>query len=86
MIVNFETRRGRHWSDAMTPDDADRLTTLEILTAEQERTIAELSMEIAGAWKAIDELTRRMDAMALRLTGVEEATAPDTPITKPPHW
>jgi SlyX protein len=86
MIVNFETRRGRHWSDAMTPDADERLTTLEILTAEQERTIAELSAEIAGAWKVIDDLTRRMDSVALRLSGVEEATAPDTPITKPPHW
>ena len=70
----------------MTTDADSRLTTLEILTAEQERTIAELSAEIAGAWKIIDDLTRRMDSMALRLTGIEEATAPDTPITKPPHW
>jgi len=70
----------------MTPDADERLTTLEILTAEQERTIAELSAEIASAWKVIDDLTRRMDAMSLRLSGVEEATAPDTPITKPPHW
>jgi len=72
--------------NTMTTDADSRLTTLEILTAEQERTIAELSAEIAGAWKIIDDLTRRMDAMALRLTGIEEATAPDTPITKPPHW
>jgi SlyX protein len=72
--------------NAMTTDADSRLTTLEILTAEQERTISELSAEIAGAWKIIDDLTRRMDAMALRLTGIEEATAPDTPITKPPHW
>lgn len=63
-----------------------RIVSLEILAAEQENTIAEMSAEIAKAWKMIDEMTRRIEAMQLRLAGVEEATAPDVPITKPPHW
>ena len=69
------------------PADADqRLTKLEMLAAEQEHTIGELSAEIAKAWKTIDALDKRVEQMALRLVGVEEATAPETPVTKPPHW
>ncbi len=63
-----------------------RLMKLEILAAEHEHTIAEMSAEIAKAWKTIEEMSRRMEAMQLRLTGVEEATAPETPVTRPPHW
>ncbi|MGB3501989.1 MAG: SlyX family protein [Mesorhizobium sp.] len=70
----------------MAQDVETRLTKLELLAAEQEHTIGELSAEIAKAWKIIDELTRRIEAMSLRLTGVEEATAPEVPVTKPPHW
>lgn len=67
-------------------DTDARITTLELLAAEQERTIQELSAEVSKAWAVIDDLARRLDAMGLRLTGIEEATAPDTPITRPPHW
>ncbi len=70
----------------MSPKKDERLTSLEMLAAEQERTIHELSAEIAKAWKTIDDLNRRVEAMALRLTGIEEATAPEIPVTKPPHW
>lgn len=70
----------------MSPEKDERLTSLEMLAAEQERTIHELSAEIANAWKTIDDLNRRVEAMALRLTGIEEATAPEIPVTKPPHW
>ncbi|SMH34242.1 SlyX family protein [Mesorhizobium australicum] len=70
----------------MTVETDERLTSLEVLAAEQERTIHELSAEIGKAWKTIDDLTRRLDAMSLRLTGLEEATAPEIPVTKPPHW
>ena len=67
-------------------DTDERITTLELLAAEQERTISELSAEMSKAWKTIDELNRRVEAMALRLTGIEEATAPEIPVTRPPQW
>jgi SlyX protein len=70
----------------MSANVESRLVKLEILAAEQEHTIAEMSAELTKAWKVIDEVTRRMEALQLRMTGIEEATAPDTPITKPPHW
>jgi len=65
---------------------ADRLTNLEIRTAEQERTIEELSGQIAGQWKTIDALKRRLDALTERFLTLEEQAAPDVPVTKPPHW
>jgi SlyX protein len=64
----------------------DRLTTLEMRTAEQEMTIEELSGQIAEQWKTIEGLRRKLDALADRFLVLEEQTAPDVPVTKPPHW
>jgi SlyX protein len=65
---------------------ADRLTTLEIRAAEQERTIEELSGQIAQQWKTIERMQKKLDALAERFLALEEQTAPDVPVTKPPHW
>ena len=65
---------------------ADRVTTLEIRAAEQERTIEELSGQIAAQWKAIDGIQRRLEALVQRFLALEERGAPDVPVTKPPHW
>lgn len=69
----------------MTMPD-DRLTTLEIRTAEQEKTIEELSGQIAEQWKVIERMQRKLDALADRFLALEEQAASDVPITKPPHW
>jgi SlyX protein len=39
---------------------ADRLTTLEIRNAEQERTIEELSGQVGEQWKVIDRLEKKL--------------------------
>ncbi len=65
---------------------ADRLTTLEIRTAEQERTIEELSGQLAEQWKTIDRMQKKLDALTERFLALEEQTAPDVPVTKPPRW
>lgn len=65
---------------------ADRLTTLEIRTAEQERTIEELSAQIAEQWKVIDRLQKKVDVLTERFLALEERSASDVPVTKPPHW
>ncbi len=64
----------------MTMPD-DRLTTLEIRAAEQEKTIEELSGQIAEQWRVIERMQRKLDALTERFLA-----APDVPITKPPHW
>lgn len=64
----------------------ERLTQLEILAAEQERTIAELSDQIAAQWKTIDSMQRKLDALTQRFLALEEQAAPEIPVTRPPHW
>jgi SlyX protein len=65
---------------------ADRLMTLEIRAAEQEKTIEELSGQIAEQWKVIERLQKKLDALATRFLALEEQTAPPIEATKPPHW
>ena len=65
---------------------ADRLTTLEIRAAEQEKTIEELSGQIAEQWKVIDRMQKKLDALTERFLTLEEQARPDIPVTKPPHW
>jgi SlyX protein len=65
---------------------ADRLTTLEIRSAEQDKTIEELSGQIAEQWKVIDRLSKKLDALTERFLTLEEQAAPGHEITRPPHW
>ncbi|MDH6230653.1 SlyX protein [Mesorhizobium soli] len=69
----------------MTAPD-ERLTALEIRAAEQEKTIEELSGQIAEQWKVIDRLQRKLDALTDRFLVLEEQTSPGHEATKPPHW
>lgn len=64
----------------------DRLITLEIRAAEQDKTIEELSGQIAEQWKVIDHLTKKLAALTERFLTLEEQTAPGHEITRPPHW
>jgi SlyX protein len=65
---------------------SERLTTLEIRAVEQERTIEELSAQVADQWKAIERMQKKLDALTERFLALEEHSAPDVPVTKPPHW
>jgi len=65
---------------------SERLTTLEIRIAEQDKTIDELSEQIAEQWKVIERMQRKLDTLTERFLALEEQSAPDIPITKPPHW
>lgn len=65
---------------------ADRLTTLEIRATEQEKTIEELSGQIAEQWKVIERMQRKLDSLTDRFLALEEQTGDEVPVTKPPHW
>ena len=65
---------------------ADRLTTLEIRFAEAERTIEELSGQIAEQWMVILAMQKKLDTLSTRFVALEEQSAPDVPVTRPPHW
>jgi SlyX protein len=70
----------------MMAEEEERLTRLEIAVALQEKTIGELSEEIAGQWKTIERMRRKLGALAERFLELEEQSRPETPVTKPPHW
>lgn len=64
----------------------ERITELEIRLAQQEKTIDELSSVVTEQWKTIDQLSKKLNALTDRFLLLEEQTAPDVPVTKPPHW
>lgn len=63
-----------------------RLVQLEIMVAEQEKTIAELSDQLTEQWKTMEKQQRKLDALVKRFLELEEQVTPDIPVTKPPHW
>ncbi|MBO6900706.1 MAG: SlyX family protein [Rhizobiaceae bacterium] len=70
----------------MTDDTDERITRLEILVAEQERTIAELSDQLQEQWATTEKMRKKLDALTERFLALEEQTLPETPVTKPPHY
>lgn len=64
----------------------DRVARLEMIVAEQERTIEDLSGQIAEQWTVIEALRRKLDLLTVRFLAVEEQSGADVPVTKPPHW
>ena len=70
----------------MSAPEDERLVALEIRHAEQERTIADLSDQLARQWKTIERMQRKLDALTERFLALEERAAPEIPVTKPPHW
>ncbi|WP_157019324.1 SlyX family protein [Mesorhizobium xinjiangense] len=66
--------------------DPERLARLEMIATEQERTIEELSGQLAAQWTVIDRLEKRLAALTQRLLELEEQNAPDVPVTRPPHY
>ena len=66
--------------------EGERLTQLEVIVAEQERTIADLSAQVAEQWAAMDRMRKKLDALTRRFLALEERTQPETPVTKPPHY
>jgi SlyX protein len=54
--------------------------------AEQERTIEELSGQIAEQWKVIERMQRKLDVLTTRFLALEEHATPAPEATKPPHW
>ena len=57
----------------------ERLTRLEILVTEQEKTVEELSGQIAEQWKVIEAMRRKLNTLTDRFLVLEEQTAPMFP-------
>ena len=56
----------------------DRLEKLEILTAEQEKTIEELSDQIARQWELIERMQKKLELLTERFLALEERAAPES--------
>lgn len=64
----------------------DRIAELEMRIADHEKTIGDLSDVIAAQWKEIDALTGKLEQLSKRFAALEDLSAPDVPVTRPPHW
>ncbi len=67
-------------------DADDRLVALEMRTAEQDKTVEELSAQIAEQWTVIERLRKQVEALTERLLEFEHQNASEVPVAKPPHW
>ena len=65
---------------------SDRIAALEEAVAHHERTIEELSGQIAEQWKTIDGLRRVIERMGERIEGLEAGSGEPAPVTRPPHY
>lgn len=63
----------------------DRTAVLEEAVAHHERTIEELSGQIAEQWKTIDGLKRVVERLGERIEVLETGYG-DVPVTRPPHY
>ncbi|RST87758.1 hypothetical protein EJC49_03875 [Aquibium carbonis] len=67
-------------------NEDDRVARLEMIVAEQERTIEDLSGQLAEQWVVVEKMRKKLDLLTERFLAVEERTGSDVPVTKPPHW
>ena len=63
-----------------------RITELEMIAAEQARTIDELSGMVAEQWKTIDAMRKNLEEISERFHAVGETTPGRPENVKPPHW
>ncbi len=70
----------------MTQELQTRLDSLEAHVAEQERTIQDMSDEMAKQWTRLDAASAKLDRLLDRIRALEgRADAPDDD-TPPPHY
>jgi SlyX protein len=63
-----------------------RITELEMIAADQARTVDDLSSMIAQQWKVIEAMRKRLDEMSERFHSAEENALGRPENVKPPHW
>ena len=63
-----------------------RISEMEEILAHHEKTIEELSSQLAGQWQNITEMERKIYVLTNRLIAVEDTSLETPEITKPPHY
>ncbi len=67
-------------------DSIGRMAALEERIAHQDRTIEELSDQLAEQWKVVEQMRTKLDHLAERFLVVEENSLEAPAITRPPHY
>lgn len=67
-------------------DSSARIAALEERAAHQDRTIEELSDQLAEQWKIVEQLRTKLDRLTERFLVLEESALEAPPITRPPHY
>lgn len=67
-------------------DHSGRIAALEEHIAHQDRTIEELSDQLAAQWKVLEQMRAKLDQLADRFLVLEENALEAPPITRPPHY
>lgn len=70
----------------MSSDTESRMIRLEETVAHQARMLEELSAELAGQWKLIEQMRTKLERLTERFLELEEQSLSAPPITKPPHY
>lgn len=69
--------------------DADthlRIANLEERVAHQDRTIEELSDQLAEQWRVVEQVRAKLDRLTERFLTLEESSLDAPAITRPPHY
>ncbi|WP_405030147.1 SlyX family protein [Mycoplana sp. BE70] len=67
-------------------DSSGRIAALEEHIAHQDRTIEELSGQMAEQWKVVEQMRTKLDRLTERFLVLEESSLEAPPITRPPHY
>ncbi len=70
----------------VSPSLEDRILRLEETVAYQARIIEDLSGEVAGQWKLVEQLRTKLDRLTERFLSLEEQALEAPAITRPPHY
>ena len=70
------------------PDNSPngRIDAMEELIAHHEKTIEDLSAQLANQWATITDMESKLLVLTKRFVSLEEASLPAVEITKPPHY
>ncbi|ARQ56232.1 UNVERIFIED_ORG: SlyX protein [Rhizobium etli] len=67
-------------------DETNRITRLEEMLAYQAKTIEELSDQLAGQWKIVEQMRTKLDRLTERFLSLEEQSLEAPAVTRPPHY
>ena len=62
------------------------LDRMQEMLAHHEKTVEELSTQLADQWRVISQMENQLEVLTRRFVSLEENSLPAPEITKPPHY